>query len=114
MIAFYADENVEGAIVRELRGRGVDIVTAEEDGYAHTADRLILDRASELGRVVFSRDQDFLRDAKRRQAIGLGFAGVVFARKRIVSIGECIYNLEVMAVAGMAGDFEDTVWFLPL
>ncbi len=32
------DENVEGQIVRGLRARGVDVVTAEEDGRGETPD----------------------------------------------------------------------------
>lgn len=65
MIRLYADENVEAQITSGLRKRGVDILTAEEDGYRHTDDNLILDRAGELGRVPFSRDQDFLREQHR-------------------------------------------------
>jgi len=33
MIALYMDENVEGQIVRGLQARGIDVLTAEEDGY---------------------------------------------------------------------------------
>ncbi len=82
MITLYLDENVEGQIVRGLRLRGLDLITAEEDGRGNTPDALVFDRANELGRVVFSRDQDFLREAKQRQEKGEDFAGVILAPKR--------------------------------
>jgi predicted nuclease of predicted toxin-antitoxin system len=113
MIAFYLDENVEGQIVRGLRARGIDILTAEEDGRAATPDPEVLDRATELGRVAFSRDRDFLREGTRRQREGIPFAGVIYARKAHVSIGRCIDDLELLARAGMPEDFENSVQFLP-
>lgn len=82
MIALYLDENVEGQIVRGLRVSGIDLITAEEDGYGETPDPIVFDRANALGRVIFSRDQDFLREAKRRQEGGENFVGVIYAHKR--------------------------------
>jgi Domain of unknown function (DUF5615) len=43
MVRFYADENVNGAIVRGARRRGVDILTAVEDGYEGKPDPEIMD-----------------------------------------------------------------------
>jgi predicted nuclease of predicted toxin-antitoxin system len=53
------DEHVHRAITIGLRLRGVDVLTA-------TPDPLILDRALELNRVMFSQDQDFLIEAHHR------------------------------------------------
>lgn len=114
MIRLYADENVEGAIIQGLRKRGVDILAADEDGFRHTDDPLVLDRAGELSRVAFSRDKDFLREANRRQAVGERFMGVIYARKFFVSIGQCVNDLEMLAVVGNPEDFENAVWYLPL
>jgi hypothetical protein len=114
MIRLYADENVEGPIIRGLRSRGIDVLSAVEDDHAHIDDSLLLNRAGALGRVAFSRDQDFLRDAKRRQVSGLPFVGVIYAEMGRVSIGECIRDLEVLALAGLPEDFENSVWYLPL
>lgn len=114
MILLYADENVEGAIVRGLRKRGVDILTAEEDDHDETPDPQVLDRAGDLGRVAFSRDQDFLREATRRQIAGESFIGVIYAHKQEVSIGQCVQDLEVMAKVGVLEDFANRVYFLPL
>jgi predicted nuclease of predicted toxin-antitoxin system len=114
MIALYLDENVEGQIVRGLRARGVDVLTAEEDGHSATPDAQILDRATALGRVAFSRDQDFLREASQRQHTGIAFAGVIYAHKVHVSIGQCVDELELLAKAGEPNDFHNRTYFLPL
>ena len=37
-VALYMDENVHGGITNGLRLRGVDIVTAQEDGHSGAAD----------------------------------------------------------------------------
>jgi len=54
------------AITAALRSRGVDVVTAYEDGASTLSDPELLDRASELKRVLFSEDDDFLAEATRR------------------------------------------------
>lgn len=66
-LALYMDENVHGAITTELRLRGVDVLTVQEDDRTGLPDPLVLDRAMALGRVVFTQDSDFLIEANRRQ-----------------------------------------------
>jgi predicted nuclease of predicted toxin-antitoxin system len=56
------DVHVRRAVTEGLRQRGVDVVTAQEDGSATLDDPLLLDRASALGRVLFSQDGDLLRE----------------------------------------------------
>jgi hypothetical protein len=114
MVRLYMDENVEGPIVRSLRARGIDVLTAEEDGHDATDDAVILDRAGALGRVAFSRDRDFLREATRRQRQGAAFVGVIYAHKQRVSIGQCVEDLEILAQAGSPEDFRGQLYFLPL
>lgn len=51
-LAFYMDHNVSSAITNGLRVRGVDVITAYEDG-SHTLDDAdLLDRASVMQRIV--------------------------------------------------------------
>jgi Domain of unknown function (DUF5615) len=114
MIALYMDENVEDQIVRGLRLRSIDVLTAKEDGYDETPDELVFNRANALSRVVFSRDQDFLREAKKRQENGEAFAGIIYAHKRQVTVGRCIEDLEYMMLAGVPEDFANHVRFIPL
>lgn len=89
-LALYMDENVHGAITTGLRLRGVDVLTVQEDDRAGLPDPLVLDRAMELERIVFTQDSDFLIQANRRQAQGLSFAGVVYGHQLLVQIGDCI------------------------
>ena len=82
------DEHIHQGITDGLRQRGVDVLTVQEDGRTGTPDPLILDRATELQRVIFTQDQDFLAEANRRQVEGMSFAGVIYAHQRLVTIGE--------------------------
>ena len=47
----------------ELRLRGVNVVTAQEDGAGQFKDPILLDRAAAQGRVLVTHDTDFLREA---------------------------------------------------
>jgi hypothetical protein len=105
---------VPRAITIGLRLRGVDVVTALEDGADLLSDPDLLDRAAELGRVLFSQDDDLLSEAARRQSEGVFFQGVIYAHQLSVSIGVCIRNLELIANAGEPEDLINRVEFLPL
>jgi uncharacterized protein DUF5615 len=50
------DENVHRAITEGLRLRGVDVLTVQDDGRRRLRDPVVLDRATELGRPLFSQD----------------------------------------------------------
>lgn len=113
-IKLYMDHHVRRAVTNALRVRGVDVITAEEDGAKRLPDPDLLDRATGLGRVLFSQDKDLLREAKRRQQSGAHFAGVVYAHQFYVSIRRCINDLEIMAKACEPEDLEDPVEYLPL
>ena len=59
-----------------LRLRGVDVLTAQEDGSRELGDAALVDRATTLGRIMFTRDDDLLREAAIRQKRGESFTGV--------------------------------------
>lgn len=113
-IALYIDENVPRQITDGLRQRGIDVLTIQEDGRSGISDLLVLHRASELQRVVFSQDQDFLAEAAARQAQGIDFIGVIYARKSRMSIGDCVRDLELIATACDLNEFFSRVQYLPL
>lgn len=72
-VALYMDEHVHRAITAGLRLRGVDVLTAQEDSRRNVLDDVLLDRATELQRVLFSQDEDPLAKAtpssERRNSI---------------------------------------------
>jgi hypothetical protein len=67
-----------------------------------------------LKRVIFTQDEDFLREAQRRQTAGEAFAGVVYAHQLNVTIGQCVADLELIAKIYEAEDMSNRVEYLPL
>ncbi|MCI0464426.1 MAG: hypothetical protein L0Z62_46425 [Gemmataceae bacterium] len=90
------------------------VLTAQEDGADLFSDPELLDRATSLGYVLFSRDVDFLVEAARRQHAGEAFAGVVYAAQLDVSIGQCVDDLELLAKVYDPPDMMNRVEYLPL
>ncbi len=113
-VTLYMDEHVHRAITLGLRLRSVDVLTAQEDHRRNIPDTVLLDRATELGRVLFSQDEDLLAEATRRQAEGISFAGVICAHQLRVTIGACIRDLELIAKAADPLDLANRVEYLPL
>ena len=56
------DVHVRRAVTAALRLRSIDVLTAQEDGSAELADDVLLKRATELGRILVSQDEDLLRE----------------------------------------------------
>jgi len=113
-ISFYMDVHVDKAITVGLRQRGVDCLTAQGDGTRRSSDSDILDRATSLGRVVFTYDKDFLSEAVHRQRSGIPFMGVAYGAGFDVNIGQCISDLELIAQCEDPPDWQDRVCDLPL
>lgn len=81
--------HVRAAITQALRKRGVAVITAQEDEERRLDDPDLLQRAADLGRVLFSQDEDLLAEASRRQRSGEHFAGLIYAHQ-LGSIGRYI------------------------
>lgn len=113
-LALYMDENAHGAVVTQLRRRGVDVLTVVEDGREGLDDPAVLSRATELGRLLFSQDDDLLREATARQERGEHFAGVAYGHKLRISIGEAVESLGLIATDGVLADFAERIEYLPL
>src|SRR2546423_1091592 len=108
------DVHVPEAITRAVRQRGVDVLTAQEDGTRRLPDDELLNRASALGRVLFSEDKDLLREAAARQRTGQAFAGVIYIHQRDMDIGSCVEELELVAKVYTSEEMADRVQYLPL
>lgn len=108
------DHHVPRAITNGLRLRGVDVLTAHEDGAAELSDPTILDRAAELERVLFTQDDDLLAEATQRQRREQPFRGVIYAHQLRTSIGACVRDLELVARVGEPADMVGQTLFLPL
>jgi uncharacterized protein with PIN domain len=113
-VRLYVDVHVRRAITEGLRLRGVDVLTAQEDGAREFDDPDLLERATALGRVLFIQDDDLLREAKRRQQTGETFAGVIYAHQLNLTIGQCIADLELIAQASEPAEWINRTEYLPL
>lgn len=114
MIALYMDVHVHRAITTGLLLREVDVLTAQKDGYRTASDERLLDRATELQRVLFTQDEDLLAEAKYRQVEDIPFAGVIYAHQLHITIGRCVQDLELIAKASELKEMIDRVEYLPL
>ena len=104
-IRLYVDHNVHGPTVRQLEARGIDVLTVESDGRADEKnDAALLDRAAELGRAVFSTDDDFLKEARRRDWAGEAYVPVFYAHQLRATVGEIVNDLEVFCTLGELDD----------
>ncbi len=113
-VALYMDHQVPRAITAALRARGVDVLTAFEDAHHEVDDHTLLERATELTRVLFTRDDDLLAIAAELHRQALPFAGVLYAHQLRVSIGACIRDLELIAQSTDPEELANQVLFLPL
>jgi hypothetical protein len=113
-LAFYFDHHAPAAIADALRLKGIDVLTALDDGAAEFADDAILERATGLGRLVFTQDEDFLAIAHAWAAVGRDFAGVVYGHQLRVTIGQAIRDLELIAQIMEPEEMRNRVEFLPL
>lgn len=113
-VALYMDEHIRQPVTNGLRQRRIDILTVQEDGRRGEDDDVLLDRATKLGRVIFTQDQDFLIEGARRQREGVQFAGVIFADQGRITVGQCVRDLELIASVCSPDELADKVIYLPL
>ena len=93
MIRFHLDQHVDSAIARGLRLRGVDVTTTADAGLQDASDEAHLNYALNATRVVFTRDDDFIR----LHAAGVPHAGIVYSMQGTRSIGDVVRFLELMS-----------------
>ena len=98
------DHNVPRAITVGLRLRGVDVM-AHEDGADHMDDSALLDRATELGRSLFTHDDDLLAEGTKRQQEAISFCGVIYAHQMGATIGAPLGLVERFVMLSICRDF---------
>src|SRR5581483_7556426 len=113
-VPLYVDVHVPQAITDQLRRRGVDVLTAIEDGGARLTDEELLERARVLGRLVFTQDIGFRTLAEDWQRRGQPFAGLAFGPQQGVTIGQYVVDLELIAKASEPAEWVNAIEYLPL
>jgi len=112
-VPLYMDAHVPQAITDQLRQRGVDVLTAFEDGFNARIDPDVLERAGVLGRVIFTQDIRFKALAEEWQRQGRPFAGLAFGHQLARTIGQFVRDLELLAKATDPAERMNTIEHLP-
>lgn len=107
IVRYYLDEHVSRAIEHGLQQRLIDAVRAFSAGNQGADDAAHLAYATELGRVVYTNDTDFLR----LHALGNSHAGIVYAPVGI-SVREAVEGLAVIHQVLSAEEMQNHVGFL--
>ena len=113
MLAFYMDHQFRASVTRGLRRRNIDVITTVDDGTEELLDDLLLQRATELNRILVTHDKGFLEMAARWQRTSRPFAGIAFAVQRRLWIGKAIDYLELMAHAMAPEEIRNRIEYIP-
>lgn len=97
MLRFYMDHHVHGGITAGLRRRGIDCLTLHEDQSHRLDDEVVLSRATQLGRVLVTQDEDFFAITHRWQTAAQRFSGIVYSDQLGVTIGRAVQDIELIA-----------------
>ena len=112
-VGIYMDVHIPRAITNGLRLRGVDVLTAQEGGTITLPDDKLLDRATELSRILYSQDDDLLVEADYRLQNEIEFSGVIYSHQLSSPIGHCIEDLEIIAKTLTAEEVANRIEFIP-
>ncbi len=91
-LRFYTDENVDPAIARGLRLRGIDAIAAKEDKRTGLGDPQQMELAIREGRVLVTHDEDFLVLASE----GVPHAGIVYVKVNTRTVAQMVRFLRLL------------------
>lgn len=114
MIAFLADEDLNGKIIDGLRESltSVKLVTAKEAGLMAHPDAEILEWAAAQGHVVVSSDENtMIAEAYERVRSLMPMPGVIIVPQDY-PIGDAIEDLALIGYCGDPIEFADQVRFI--
>jgi len=104
---------MRGALVRALRARGVDVLTALDAGMIERSDEEHLKNATKEGRVLYSFNVgDFYRLHQEYLARGKSHAGIILARQQRYTAGEQMRRLLKLIATKSAEKMKNQVEFL--
>lgn len=107
------DVHVPQAVTNQLRRRGVDVLTTNDDDTGLFDDESLLSRSTQLKRVLVTQDIRFCARATTWQADGKPFAGLAFAHPLSITIGQFVRDLELIAKASLDGECDNQIFRLP-
>jgi hypothetical protein len=108
VLTLLCDEHIPYPVVKGLRRRGLDVITVQEMGLSSAEDKTIMDRAREEGRVIYTRNGDFLR----LHHAGFKHAGIFYHHAMAYSIGEAIRKVMTSCELFAAEEIRNQIKFL--
>lgn len=111
-VHFYFDVHVPMAITDQLRRRGHDVLTAQEDGATELPDDQLVERAVAKRRVLFTFDKRLKGMLEGWQRQGRHFTGLLWG-KADSSIGSFVKDLDLIATASEMSEWENRIEFVP-
>ena len=113
-LSVYMDVHVPFAITEGLRRRKIDVLRSQDDETTEVDDESLLARATELGRLLFTQDEDFMKIAVRWQKSSRDFAGILFAHQQGASLGRLVDDIELIAECCAPQELSNRLTYLPL
>lgn len=110
----YMDVHVPLAVTEGARRRRVDVITSQDDGTTQIDDEALFARASELGRLLFTQDEDLFAIAASWQRVGTDFVGILDAHQQGSSLGGLVNDIELLVMCASAEELANRVTYLPL
>ena len=107
-LRFYLDENVPVEVAKQLRTRGIEVVTVRDLGLLGTADTVHLARAAAEESVLCTYDSDYLQMA----AAGIEHSGIVFGQQDVHYIGDWVRYLSLLQAVYTADEMRNRIEFL--
>src|SRR3954464_2650524 len=108
------DVHVRRAVTIALRLRSIDVLTAQEDGSSELPDDALLQRATELDRILVSQDEDLLREGAEWLRDRKDFSGIIYAHQLRITVGQMVDDLELIANATSPHEWRGKIEYLPL
>jgi hypothetical protein len=113
-IRLYLDEDaMSRSLVRELRARGVDVTTAQEEGTLGYDDASQLEFAKSQERVIYTYNvADFYNLHMEYVKEGKNHSGIILAHQKRYTLGEQIRRLLRLMAAKTNEDMRNNIEFL--
>ena len=112
-LEYYFDQHVQGPIAEGLRRLGTDVLTSEADGLKRAVDDDLLERATVLRRILVTNDEDFTVIARRWQATGRPFAGIVYMTRQQIPYRQAIEDRQLIAESYTHEEMANRVEYIP-
>ncbi len=89
-IKFHLDENIEFAVAKGLRVLNIDVTTTPEQRLIASVDEDQLTYATQQGRLLVTKDNDFLKIAKTTTE----HTGIAYTPQHILTTGQIVKALK--------------------